>query len=157
MTLRIREAAPDDIAAMHAIRLTVSENRLSDPAWLTPDVYRACLADSGTANTWVCEMAARIVGFSTARIAQRDIWALFVDPEHEGRGAGKQLLDTASQWLFDRGVAVIELTTAPGMRADGFYQRLGWQRGTLTPKGDVTYCLPSSQARVPANQETATC
>ena len=157
MTLHIREATSDDIAAMHAIRMAVRENRLSDPGWLTPAVYRACLADAGSANTWVCETEHGIAGFATGRVVQQDIWALFVDPAQEGRGIGKALLAAATEWLFARGVAAIELSTTPDTRADRFYRQAGWRRGGLTAKGEVIYHLPKPSACPQTNPETATC
>ena len=152
---RIREATPADIGQMHRIRVAVRENRLSDPSWLTPEVYRACLADAGSANTWVAEIDDRIVGFCTGRTAQGDIWALFVDPAHEGLGCGRALLDVATRWLFARGVGTIGLTTSPATRADHFYAEAGWERGGTDAKGEVTYRLHEHQ-RASVSRE-ATC
>jgi GNAT superfamily N-acetyltransferase len=157
MNPRIREAVADDIAPMHAIRMAVRENRLADPGWLTPAMYRACLADTGVANTWVSESDGVMTGFCAVRIAERDIWALFVDPDREGQGAGRALLDTATRWMFGRGIAAIELSTTPDTRADRFYRDAGWQRGELTAKGEVMYRLPSPSARVDPVSETAPC
>ena len=137
----IREATSDDIPAMHRIRLSVRENRLSDTSWLTPAVYAACLQPTGTANTWVAEIDGVTAGFSTARIAERDIWALFVDPAHEGCSVGRALLDRAVAWLFERGVDEVLLSTGPGTRADAFYRRAGWSRGETLDNGDVRYRL----------------
>lgn len=137
----IREATADDIGAMHAIRLDVRENRLSDPSWLTHEVWSSCLVGRSPANTWVCEASGRIVGFSVARIAEADIWALFIDPASEGQGHGKRLLRIASDWLFAQGVTEIHLGTGVHTRADAFYRQQGWQRGELTPKGEVVYRL----------------
>ncbi len=139
--MRLREADERDIPAMTAIRLGVRENRLSDPGWLTHQLWLNGLVASGNANTWVCELDAHIVGFSVARIQEQDIWALFIDPAYEARGVGGQLLDLATDWLFERGVEEIHLSTSVSSRADGFYQRQGWRRGELTAKGDVVYRL----------------
>lgn len=139
----IREAITDDIAAMHAIRIGVRENRLSDPSWLTYDVWSSCLAGHGPANTWVCAVQGRIIGFSVARIPEADIWALFVDPPFEGQGHGKRLLRVASHWLFAQGVDDICLGTAVDTRADAFYRQQGWRRSELAPKGEAVYRLQS--------------
>ena len=137
----IREATSDDIHAMHRIRLSVRENRLRDTSWLTPAVYAACLRPTGAANTWVAELDGDVVGFATARIAERDIWALFVDPAHEGHGIGRALLDRATGWLFANGVDEVLLSTGPGTRADTFYRLAGWRRGETLENGDVRYRL----------------
>jgi GNAT superfamily N-acetyltransferase len=157
MQLRLREATVEDIDAMHRIRMAVRENRLSDPSWLTPAVYRACLADTGFTNTWVAEIDGAVAGFSTARVPERDIWALFVDPVHEGRGIGRALIDVATRWMFERGVASIELSTTPDTRADRFYRDAGWQRGETTAKGEIMYRLPNPSARVEPVSESAPC
>lgn len=157
MQTRIREATAGDIDAMHRIRMAVRENRLTDPSWLTPAMYRACLSDSGVANSWVAEVEGRLAGFSVGRIPERDIWALFVDPAHEGRGIGRALIDTATRWLFERGVPTVELSTTPGTRADRFYREAGWQRGETTAKGEIMYRLPNPSARVEPVSETAPC
>lgn len=157
MELRIREATADDIESMHRIRMAVRENRLDDPSWLTPAVYRGCLADTGVANTWVCESDGVVAGFCVGRVPEHDIWALFVDPEREGRGIGRALIETAARWLFERGVATIALSTTPDTRADRFYRDAGWQRGELTAKGEIMYRLPNPSARVEPVSETAPC
>ena len=137
----IRESTAADITDMHRIRLSVHENRLRDTSWLTPEVYEACLKPTGTANTWVAEVDGAIAGFATARIAESDLWALFVDPAFEGRGIGSALVDRAVAWLFDRGVDEVLLSTGPGTRADDFYRRAGWRRGETLDNGDVRYRL----------------
>ncbi len=155
--MRVREAVDADIPAMHAIRMHVRENTLSDPSWLTPDVYRAHLRDAGASNSWVCEQDGRILGFSVARRAQADIWALFVDPAHEGRGIGRRLIAAATDWLFAQGVDTVSLSTTPDTRADAFYRANGWQRGELTDKGEVMFRLarPASPLLRPSGPATS--
>lgn len=126
---------------MTAIRLGVRENRLSDPGWLTQQLWLDGLVESGNANTWVCEMDARVVGFSIARIQEQDIWALFVDPAYEARGVGSRLLNLATDWLFENGVDEVHLNTSEDSRADVFYQNQGWRRGGLTAKNEVVFRL----------------
>lgn len=155
--LQIREASIDDIPDMHRIRLSVRENRLHDTSWLTPDVYEACLKPTGTANTWVASVDGVTAGFVTARIAEQDIWALFVDPAHEGHGVGRSLLDVATGWLFEQGATQVSLTTGPGTRADDFYRRAGWERGETAPNGDVRYRLTRSAAEGAGTQRTSSC
>jgi len=57
MLCEIRTACAADIAAMHRIRIRVRENRLSDPARVTPASYLPYVA-AGTA--WVAETEAGI-------------------------------------------------------------------------------------------------
>ena len=138
-SMKFRVAEERDIPGMTEVRLAVRENRLSDPAWLTRQMWLDALEQSGTACTWVCEVDGRIVGFSSGRLSERDIWALFVDPQFEGQGIGSRLLDLATGWMAEHGVAIIELSTADRSRADLFYQRKGWKRGELNAKSEVVY------------------
>lgn len=141
-----RPATLDDIAGMSAVRLAVRENRLSDPARITPAMYADHLGPVG--RSWVCEVDGRIVGFSSgaAPIGDRaaSIWALFVLPEYEGRGIGKRLLALAVEWLFAEGATRIVLGTAASTRADGFYARLGWRRGAMLDAIEVEFTLDRS-------------
>lgn len=151
--LQFRLAAESDIPGMTVVRLGVGENRLSDPGWLTRQMWLDALEGSGNACTWVCELDDRIVGFSTARVSEADIWALFVDPEFEGQGIGSRLLDLAIEWLAGKGVATVELSTTEHSRADAFYQRKGWRRGVLNAKGEVVFQWQENQpGRIPVEQ-----
>lgn len=120
----LRIAGCDDIAGMHRVRLAVRENRLSHPDRITAADYRAALDSLG--RGWVIEAQGEIVAFAIA-YASGSVWALFVDPAHEGRGHGRALHAAMVDWLWSRGLAQLTLTTAPGSRAEGFYRRLGWQ------------------------------
>lgn len=126
---------------MVVVRFSVHENRLSDPGYLTPQMWLDGLEASGNANSWVCERDGAIVGFSIGRIREADIWALFVDPKFEGQGIGKRLLELATRWMFAAGVSEIELSTTAQTRADDFYRKQGWERGELNDKGEVVYRL----------------
>ncbi|MGB0134136.1 N-acetyltransferase family protein [Dokdonella sp.] len=137
--MRFRLAEEHDIPGMTEVRLAVVENRLSDPGWLTRQMWMDALAGSGNACSWVCELDGRILGFSTGRVRHADIWALFVDPRFEGQGIGSRLLELAVEWMNDQGVAIIELSTADRSRADVFYQRKGWRRGERNAKGEVVF------------------
>lgn len=124
---------------MSVVRLAVNENRLSNPARITPAMYADHLGPLG--QSWVCEGEGRIVGFSSAAVRDASIWALFVLPEFEGRGIGKRLLALATEWLFEQGATRVVLGTAAGTRADAFYARVGWRRGALRDDGEVEFTL----------------
>ena len=76
---------------------------------------------------WVVEEREEIVGFAIGDSRNGSIWALFVKPEHEGNGYGRQLHDTAVAWLWAEGLSHLWLTTEPGTRADQFYRAAGWR------------------------------
>jgi GNAT superfamily N-acetyltransferase len=134
----LRRATSADIPAMSRIRLSVTENALSDPSRITPAMYEDFLERSG--RGWVIEQGSEIVAFCYADKINASIWALFVSPDQEGRGYGKRLLEHAAAWLFELGHDAVHLTTGANTRADRFYARQGWLR---QPAGasDIAYSL----------------
>ena len=137
--LHLRRAVVADIPAMSRIRLAVTENALSNPARITEAMYRDYLDELG--RGWVAEEHGEIIGFACADRTDSSIWALFVDPAHEGRGAGKRLLRLAVDWLFEIGNAEIRLGTAANTRADRFYAAQGWTREDMKDNIEVWYRL----------------
>ncbi len=134
----IRTASNADIDAMHAVRCAVRENRLSRPDRITSADYRAMLERDG--RGWVAEVDGRIVGFAVADLCRFNVWALFVDPEHERRGVGRVLHDVMMEWFFEQpGVEGVWLTTAPGTRAEKFYERAGWRNHGLDVHGETRF------------------
>lgn len=139
-TTTYRIACASDIPAMSAIRLAVRENRLRDPGRITAQLYADYLDALG--RGWVCERDGVIAGFACADRAQGSIWALFIDPAHEGFGIGRELLALAVEYLFGLGHPEVKLSTGAGTRADRFYAIQGWRRGLEKDGGEVGYSLP---------------
>lgn len=124
-----REATAEDILQIQVVRNSVKENMLSDPA-LVPDsdVYDYI---SRRGKGWVCEIESRITGFAIADIEDNNIWALFIDPEYEARGIGKQLHRIMLDWYFEQTENTLWLSTGFNTRADEFYRRQGWKEAGL--------------------------
>ena len=137
--MRFREALLEDIPAICDVRSSVRENRLADPASVTPEMCAEYLTATG--KGWVCEINGEVVGFSVACLRDSSIWALFVRPEFEGRNIGQTLLRSAVEWLFSMGSQTIVLSTDPGTRADRFYTEPGWIGGGSKANGEVTFHL----------------
>lgn len=137
-----REAKIDDIPALSEIRLSVTENILSDPRKITPEIYAAYLSVSG--KGWLCDIDGEAVGFSVASLSDASIWALFVRPGYEGRGIGTRLLKLATDWLFDMGASSIKLSTEANTRADRLYASQGWKRGEIKLRAEVCFRLDKS-------------
>jgi GNAT superfamily N-acetyltransferase len=133
-----RQANSSDIPAMSEIRLSVTENVLSDPMRVTEKMYEDFLEKSGRA--WVAESSGKIVAFCYADKENASIWALFVLPGYEGQGLGQSLLKQAVDWLFQIGHECVYLTTGANTRADRFYCAQGWTR-SATSSSDVAYSL----------------
>ena len=106
-----------DIPAMSRIRLDVRENVLSNPGRITQQMYEDYLELLG--RGWVAEVDGRIVGFSYANKTDASIWALFMAPDHEGRGIARHLLTLAVDWLFEQGNEKVRLSTGMDTRAGG--------------------------------------
>ena len=132
--IAIRPATARDIAAMHALRMKVRENRLSDPARVTEASYRPYVDGH---DAWVAEGDAGLAGFAVLAAGTGSVWALFVDPEAEGRGAGSALHQRLLHAACARGLSRLSLTTAGGTRAERFYINAGWQRRGFTKDGEL--------------------
>lgn len=139
----IRKATLADHARIHAIRMGVRENVLSDPSLVTPeevDWYRE------HAIFLVAEEAGEIVAFTCANHQSGLVWALFVDPAHEGRGHGRALLDAALAELRAAGHAQAWLTTGSGTRAERFYRRHGWREMGRSIDGQIVFIRALAEA-----------
>jgi GNAT superfamily N-acetyltransferase len=136
--MKIRIATLEDIARMHEIRMAVRENQLRDPTKVAEKHYREMLEDRG--RGWVCEIEPQgMMGFAIADARTRSIWALFVKPGQEGRGAGRALHDAMVQWLFEVSSEPLWLTTEPGTRAARFYEAAGWTPDGVTEDGETRF------------------
>jgi len=134
---------------MSNIRLSVTENVLSDPGRVTNAMYEDYLDASG--RGWVAEIEGVIVAFCYADRNNGSIWALFVSPSHEGKGLARTLLRLAVNWLFEMGHGSASLRTTANTRADRFYAAQGWHRKPLS-ETEVEYCLDDMHcARTPTN------
>ena len=119
---------------MQRVRLAVRENALSDPTRITESHYIAALETLG--RTWVVETDGEIAGFAAAYKAG-SVWALFVHPEHEGRGHGRALHSAMVNWLWSLGHTRLWLTTDKGTRAERFYVSHGWQPCGTCSSGEL--------------------
>ncbi len=141
--LVIREMLPTDVPAAHAIRLRVRENRLSDPSVITEKDYHDFMARD--TKSWVCEMDDVMAGFVMVDVEKRNLWALFVAPEHEFKGVGKALHEAMLIWYFKRADR-IKLSTAPTTRAEMFYRKAGYSSIGTTKTGEVIFELLQTPA-----------
>lgn len=122
--MRYREATNGDISEIQRIRNSVKENVLSDPTSVTDEACREYLSVRG--KGWVCESHDGIVGFAIADLMDDNIWALFLNPEFEGKGIGRKLHNLMLDWYFSTGKERVWLGTSPNTRAAVFYRKMGW-------------------------------
>lgn len=133
----IREANINDISQIQIIRNAVKENTLSNPNLVTDEDCRIFLTERG--KGWVCEINDKIVGFSIADLQDNNIWALFVHPDFDKIGVGRQLHDVMLKWYFSKTKNTVWLGTAPRTRAEAFYRKAGWKEVGMHGKGEVKF------------------
>lgn len=138
MSYVLRQASRVDIAAIHAVRMSVRENQLTRSVISERD-YVEHLETLG--RGWVIEVADQIVAVVVGNARSGNIWGLFVHPDFERRGFGRRLLDTAVAWLWSEGLAELWLTTEPRTRAQGFYESAGWMHAGMTEHGEIRFEL----------------
>jgi GNAT superfamily N-acetyltransferase len=144
MNWNIRQARPADAAAMHRVRISVQENRLSSMALSERD-YIVAVEETG--RGWVVELPVGIVAFAVANTVTGSIWALFVEPGHAGNGHGRRLHDIMVAWLWEQGHQQLWLTTEAGTRAERFYAAAGWTRAGMVPGGEIRFELERPAGR----------
>ncbi len=134
-----RGAQTSDIKQMSSVRLSVKENKLSNPELVTLEDYEQYLTRSG--KGWICETGNQTVGFSIADIKGHNIWALFVRPEYEGLGIGRKLHEIMINWYFSQTTEKVWLGTWPKTRADRFYRTYGWKETGRQSNGEIKFEL----------------
>ena len=134
----LRIALASDIPAIQRVRASVKENRLVSTV-ITDEDVRTAIEETG--RGWVVEVDGEVAAFAIGNVTNGNIWALFVRPEHEGRGHGRQLHNTMVSWLWDAGLQRLWLTTEPGTRAQRFYEAAGWQQTGESAGGERRYEL----------------
>ena len=131
----IRTATRSDLPRITEIRMAVTENVLSNPAKIVDAVEYLIDRD----GFWVFEIDGVIAGFSSADPRDGSIFALFVDKDFEGRGAGQALLARACKALRDAGHRRAWLNTGIGTRAERFYRENGWTEIDRTDTNEITF------------------
>jgi len=137
-----RAARPEDLPAMTAIRISVTENHMSIAQMaergITAETTLAEMA-AGDLGAWVAEDSDGIVAFAMADRRDASLFALFTKPGCEGRGHGSVLLARAETWLAQLGHVEAWLTTATDSRAARFYVLKGWRATDEGDPGDTLF------------------
>ena len=141
--MNFREANNGDIAQIQVVRNAVKENMLSDPALVPDKDCEEYINNRG--KGWVCEIDGKVVGFSIVDIIDKNVWALFVHPDHDKKGIGRELHDRMIDWYFSQTSAPIWLGTAPMTRAEAFYRKAGWEEVGLHGKGEIKFEMTASK------------
>lgn len=144
MEWMIREAQVSDIPAIQVIRNAVKENRLSDPALVPDKDVLDYINRRGKGWVAVHEQEG-IKGFSIVSVLDANVWALFVEPGYEARGAGRLLHDVMLHWYFTQSTSTLWLSTSPGTRAETFYRKAGWKEAGTYGKGETRFEMTATQ------------
>ena len=139
METRLRQALRADVTGIQRVRHAVRENVLTSGVITDADVVDY-LERFGRGWVVVGE-GGEVLGFAIGDARDGNIWALFVDPAHEGKGYGRALHDAMVAWLRSRGLPRLWLSTEPGTRAERFYRRAGWIDRGLLPSGERKFEL----------------
>ncbi|WP_456025452.1 GNAT family N-acetyltransferase [Pseudomonas capeferrum] len=148
MQMLIRVATPDDIDTLFAIRTSVVQNHLSREQMTALGITPQVLADSIRAApcVWIAEVEGQPAAFSMVDRAAGEVFAMFVLPGYEGQGLGRRLMAVAEAALFEQHERLFLITDGRDeIRANGFYQRLGWSMVDRLEGDDVRY----EKSRVP--------
>lgn len=142
MHVLIRTAAVDDLDTLITIRTSVVQNHLSVEQMadlgITPQVLTDTLRAARCA--WVAEVDGQAAGFSMVDLEAGEVFAMFVLPTYENLGLGRQLMAVAEAALFEYHDRVYLITDGRDeIRANGFYQHLGWRQAGNADGNDVRY------------------
>src|SRR6201995_398983 len=140
--MAFREASLQDIPQIQIVRHAVKENVLSDPGLVTDQDCAHYLVNRG--KGWVCELDRKIIGFAIADLIDDNIWALFVDPNFEGRGIGRKLHEIMLDWYFSLGKMKVWLGTSPNTRAASFYKKAGWMETGIHFRSEIKFEMQSA-------------
>ena len=135
--MTIREAVIDDIKQIQRVRNSVTENTLSETNLVTDKDCEEFIIVRG--KGWECEIDNQIVGFSIADLKDNNIWAVFLQPEFENLGIGRQLHDIMLDWYFNQTKNNVWLGTSPNTRAETFYRKSGWTEIGTHGKGEIKF------------------
>ena len=141
--MNFREAKAADIKQIQVVRNSVTENTLSDPGLVTDKDCLEYITQRG--KGWVCETEGQLVGFAIADLREHNIWALFVHPDFEKQGIGRQLHDLMLSWYFKQTSENIWLGTAPHTRAENFYRAQGWIETGTRGEGEIKFEMTLEQ------------
>lgn len=91
--------------------------------WKSPENYREAMAAGE--QFFVAEVGGRVVGFAV--LFGDEVKAIYLHPDHAGRGIGRKLLDVVEAEARSLGIAEMKLTST--LTSVGFYESCGYVKG----------------------------
>lgn len=142
MQTLIRAATQDDVESLFTLRTSVVQNHLSVEQMAVLGITPQVLADSihHAPCAWIAEVDGQPAAFSMIDLAEGEVFAMFVSPAYKNLGLGRQLMAVAEAALFEHHETLFLVTDGRDeIRANGFYQRLGWTVVGSVEGDDVRY------------------
>jgi ribosomal protein S18 acetylase RimI-like enzyme len=139
----ISDAIPDDVPEMLSVRRItwlatypnrhygISANDLKDNLdKINADSlirWQKRIAEDTSSHTWFAKFQSRIIGFVSASKDKdcNHIRALYILPDYQGKGIGKQLMQTALGWLGNNLKISLDVVTY-NEKAINFYRKFGF-------------------------------
>ena len=138
MSGHIRRARLEERPRISEIRFAVRENQLLDPSRVTDADYHWFSENPGI---WVWEEDGHILGFSAADTRDGTIWALFIDPDHEGRGIGRALLRRPATCCARPAIAPPRSAPSPARAPTASIARPAGRRSSIDERGEQIFRL----------------
>jgi len=132
LPILIRDAELHEISALEALQMRaslVAPDYREDLA-AHPEAVQLPAADVRDRRVRVAMVEQRVAGFSVVtdiRGPSCELDGLFVEPDLMGRGIGRALIDDVVARLRPLGVVRLDVVANP--TAEGFYIKLGFERG----------------------------
>ncbi len=164
MPNHIRLAVRRDAASLPAVERSAAQRfrEVPDVAWIadsgttSPKVHKHYIKEG---TVWIAEdELGSVVGFLTAERVGDDlhIWEISVCLDHQGRGIGRRLIEAATVYARDAGLAALTLTTFGNLHWNApFYAKLGFE--TLRPGEDrrLAHILDKEATSIPGGPRCA--
>ncbi len=131
MACQVRPAVDDDTAAIS--RVVIAALRRSNSQDYSPDIIariecsfapEAIGVLLGKRKVFVAVLGTTIIG--TASLDDEVVRSVFVDPEYQGGGVGRQLMDVIHATAARDGVQALRVPSS--MTAEAFYAALGYRK-----------------------------
>lgn len=156
MAFKVRDAVPEDQAAMCAIHraaiLAIPAGYYTDEekrSWvfgLKPEGYNKG-REAGERYRVAVAQGDHAGGFASTRDA--NILAIFVHPEFQGQGIGRLLLSDSEAVVRESGQTAAELNAS--LNAEIFYAMRGWRKtgtGEFTSRGGLVLKIVTMQKKL---------
>jgi len=148
--MRLREIERTDINDILRIRVSTKENHFSMTDLAQVGVTRESIAEwlEGSVKGWLCEVSGKPAAFALADSMTAEVLVVACYPEYEKRGIGKALMLKVHEWLWSFDHDEIWLWSDPdaGIRAHGFYRKLGYEPSGATKGNDELLKLKRKQS-----------